>query len=95
MTNIQNLTQNVTQLLNNLSQTAGQIAQTLSTAEKNQKQPPNITITVTPNINLGGAYVFDNAMKRQLTDEITSEVANAVKSAVESAATQINFSYGN
>ena len=95
VTNIQNLTQNVTQLLNNLSQTAGQIAQTLSTAEKNRKPPPNINIQLTPTINLGGAYVFDNAMKRQLTDDITREVANAVKSAVEGAATQMNFCYGN
>ena len=95
VTNIQSLTQNVTQLLNNLSQTAGQIAQTLSNTEKNRTSPPNINIQLTPNINLGGAYVFDNTMKRQLTDEISSEVANAVKSAVESSASQMNFGYGN
>ena len=85
---------NLTQPLKELTQAAGQIAQNLS--EKfSVKSPPAVTINLTPNINLGGAYVFDDAMKTQLTDDIAAEIANAVKSAVETSSSQINFSYGN
>ena len=81
----------MTQQLSELTQTAGIIAQN---AKENQKQqPPTINITVNPNINLGGAYVFDNAMKNQLTNDITDNVANAVTSAVQSATSKSNYGY--
>lgn len=57
----------------------------------------NQTITIAPNVNidLGGAYVFDDSMKAQLTDDITREVANAVTDAVSKATSQVDYGYGN
>jgi hypothetical protein len=46
-------------------------------------------------VDLGGAYVFDNALKQQLTDDITNNVANAVTSAVNEATSRINTGFGN
>ena len=55
------------------------------------------TITVSPNIsvNLGGAYVFDNSMKKQLTDDITNDIVEEITAAVEQATRQKNYSYGS
>ena len=68
---------------------AGSIAQKVN--QKQQSQPPQINVTVSPNINLGGAYVFDNAMKLQLTNDITTDVADGVKSAVNQALQDFNW----
>ena len=62
--------------------------------ESPQQQAP-INITVAPNIDLGGAYVFDDAMKDQLTDDITDEVVRAVKNAFQSASRASSYSFGN
>ena len=62
--------------------------------ESPQQQAP-INITVAPNIDLGGAYVFDDAMKDQLTDDITSQVARAVQDIFQRATRAGNYSYGN
>ena len=80
----------ISQKLDNISQRAGEIAQSAS-------KPPQQNINVSPNINvnLGGAYVFDDSMKQQLTDDITSQVANAVTDAVQKATSQANYGYGN
>lgn len=75
-----------------LTQTLGSIAQDNS---KNQSQPINISVSPNINVNLGGAYVFDNAMKNKLTDDITTEVANAVTSAVRQGVNELRQSYGN
>ncbi len=80
----------MTRQISELTQIAGSIAQ--DAQERQQYQPPNITVQPNININLGGAYVFDNALKAQLTGDITAEVANAVKSAVNQSLTQADFS---
>ena len=79
---------NMTQELISLTQIAGNIAQNVSAIQQ-QKQPPNITVSPNINIDLGGAYVFDDTMKINLTEDIAGEVADAVKSAVESATTDL------
>ena len=78
----------MTQELISLTQIAGNIAQNVSAIQQ-QKQPPNITVSPNINIDLGGAYVFDDTMKINLTEDIAGEVADAVKSAVESATTDL------
>lgn len=78
----------MTQELIALTQIAGNIAQSVSAIQQ-QKQPPNITVSPNINIDLGGAYVFDDTMKINLTEDIAGEVADAVKSAVESATTDL------
>ena len=85
----------MTQQLSELTQTAGSIAQSAQVIQQQSKQPPQITVSPVINVNLGGAYVFDNSMKKQLTDDITSNVANAVTDAVSKATSKSNYGYGN
>ena len=85
----------MSQQLSELTQTAGNIAQSAQAIQQQSKQPPQITVSPVINVNLGGAYVFDNAMKKQLTDDITSNVANAVTDAVSKATSKSNYGYGN
>ncbi|MBQ7705709.1 MAG: hypothetical protein IJT73_09850 [Selenomonadaceae bacterium] len=85
----------MTQQLSELTQTAGNIAQSAQAIQQQSKQPPQITVSPVINVNLGGAYVFDNSMKKQLTDDITSNVANAVTDAVNKATSKSNYGYGN
>lgn len=68
-----------------------------SVVQRTDNRPPtvNLNVSVSPNINLGGAYVFDNYMKMQLVDDITSEVVDEVRNAVQSATSQMNYSYSN
>ena len=82
----------MTQQLTELTQAAGAIAQEVT--QKQQSRDINVNIGGI-SINLAGGYVFDDAMKARLTDDITSEVANAVKSAVEQGISQTNYSYAN
>ena len=77
----------IPQMNNNLQQILGAIQQ--------KSNPPQINVNPTINVDLGGAYVFDNAMKKQLTDDITNDVANGVTSAVQEATSRLNTSYGN
>lgn len=91
---------NFSQSVQNFAQVPGQISSAVESLnrlpqEQPAQQQPQITINLSPNINLGGAYVFDNAMKKQLTDDITTEVANAIKNAVQSAVNSNDYSYGN
>lgn len=83
--------------LSGMAQTAAQMAQkfNISQAQAQQKIQQNITVSPTINVDLGGAYVFDDEMKQQLTDDITAEVANAVTSAVQDATSKANYGYGN
>jgi hypothetical protein len=78
----------VSQVNNNLSAILGAV-------EQNSNRTPSINVNPTINVDLGGAYVFDNAMKQRLTDDITREVANGVTSAVQEATNRINTGYGN
>ena len=78
----------VSQVNNNLSAILGAV-------EQNSNRTPSINVNPTINVDLGGAYVFDNVMKQRLTDDITREVANGVTSAVQEATNRINTGYGN
>ena len=60
-----------------------------------ERQAPQINQTISLNIDLGGAYVFDNELKAKLTDDIVTEVANAIRDAVQSEVGTTNYSYGN
>ena len=62
--------------------------------ELGNKQPAQINVSSSPSVNLGGAYVFDNALKKQLVDDITSCVVSEITSAVERATSRGNYSYG-
>ena len=88
-------TNQMVQALGVVSQAMAESARALteSRASQNQRSAPNVSSTVNNNINLGGAYVFDNSMKRQLTDDIASEVANAVTSAVSSFESRSSYGY--
>ena len=76
-----------------LSKTAGSIAADAN-QKSNSQQLPEIKIDMSNmKIDLGGAYVFDNEMKAQLTDDITTEVVNAVTNAVEQGTNEFNFKW--
>lgn len=96
------LTQSNSEITNILGQINPEVAQVnsnlsaiLGEVQQNGNKPPTITVNPTINVNLGGAYVFDNDMKQRLTDDITANVANGVTSAVQEATNRINTGYGN
>lgn len=85
---------NISRILNSINSTIPQISLNLSGILERMNrqvntQPPQINVSPVINVDLGGAYVFDNAMKQELTDDITREVANGVTEAVTEATTQI------
>lgn len=69
------------------------LSQILGAIQQGGGNPPQININPTINVDLGGAYVFDNAMKKQLTDDITNDVARGVTSAVQEATSRINTGF--
>ena len=75
--------------LNNIATITGNILSALG-----NRQPPQVTVSPTNQINLGGAYVFDNAMKKSLVDDITSNVVDEITRAVEQATSRSNYSFG-
>ena len=85
----------ITSELVTLTQTIGGIAQDLKAIQQQKAEPPVINVNPTINNNLAGAYVFDNAMKNQLTDDITTNVANGITEAIQKAQAQGNFGYSN
>jgi len=96
------LTQSNSEITNILGQINPEVAQVnsnlsaiLGAVQQNGNKPPTITVSPTINVDLGGAYVFDNTMKQRLTDDITANVANGVTSAVQEATNRINTGYGN
>lgn len=91
---IQSFQTEMSSLLGELSQTTSNISANVEQFTQKDTTPPNITVSPNINIDLGGAYVFDNAMKKQLTDDITTEVANAIKNAVQSAVNSNDYGYG-
>lgn len=64
-----------------------------SVVSQMQPQQPNITVSPNINIDLGGAYVFDETMKQQLTDDVTNEVVTKVTETFNNAKAQANYSY--
>ena len=69
------------------------IASNILTAIEN-RQPAQVNVSPSISNNLGGAYVFDNAMRKALVDDITSRIVDEITSAVRQATSQANFSYG-
>lgn len=100
-TSISEMSTTVKEINQHLPPTATEIAQAASNMAKSleniEKQGTSQNITVSPNINvdLGGAYVFDNNMKDQLTEDITNRVAEAVKSAVQQATNNRSYGYAS
>lgn len=88
----------VTNILGQISPEVSQVNDNLSAilgaVQQGSNRTPSINVSPTINVDLGGAYVFDNAMKQRLTDDITREVANGVTSAVQEATNRINTGYG-
>ena len=96
------LSQNNEQTIDILGQINSQVPEVntnlsaiLGAIEQRSQSAPEINVSPSINVNLGGAYVFDNAMKQRLTDDITNNVASAVTSAVNEATSRINTGFGN
>lgn len=81
--------------LDQINQSVQQLRET--EIQQNPQQQGNSNITVSPNINidLGGAYVFDDAKKQELTNDITNNVVSSVKEAVQDATSRANYGFGN
>ena len=69
------------------------LSQILGAIQQRGNNPPQINVNPVINVDLGGAYVFDNALKKQLTDDITNDVAKGVTSAVQEATNRINTGF--
>ena len=74
--------------LNNI---AGLVQNIFSALEN--RQPPQITVAPNNNIDLGGAYVFDEAMKASLVEDITSKIVAAITSAVNQATSKSSYGF--
>lgn len=74
--------------LNNITGLVNQIVEAL-----NNREPPSVTVSPNLDIDLGGAYVFDNTMKQTLVNEITNEIVTAITDAVQQATSTTNFGY--
>ena len=70
------------------------IATILSDIRGQVSQPAQITVSPTITVDLGGAYVFDDALKAKLTDDITSEIVDNITNAVRQATSNKSYSYG-
>ena len=69
------------------------IAQNILSAIGNAKQA-EITVSPSIRIDLGGAYVFDNRMKKDLTDDITKEIVEEITKTVSQATRRNSYGYG-
>ena len=60
------------------------------------REPPKVEISPNMDIDLGGAYVFDNEMKQSLVDDITNNIVSRITETVERATSQVsNSSYSS
>lgn len=75
--------------LNNISG----IVQNILTALTN-RQPPTVTVSPNVDIDLGGAYVFDEKLKASLVEDITREIVTNITSAVQQATSKTSYGYG-
>lgn len=60
----------------------------------NDREPSQVNVSPNLDINLGGAYVFDDAMKKSLVDDITNKIVTAIKDAVQQATRTTTTNYG-
>ena len=58
------------------------------------RKPPQITVSPNNSINLGGAYVFDNALKQELVNDITSKIVDEITMMVRQATSQSSYGFG-
>lgn len=82
-------TETIVTPLNNIN---GIVAQILTALQN--RQPPSITVSPNIDVNLGGAYVFDDALKKALVGDITSDVVTSIKDAVQQATSKSSYGYG-
>jgi len=82
--------------MENIAVQNDRVAQGLTMAAESRAHvlQPQVTVSPSINVSLGGAYVFDNAMKQQLESDITDKVSNGVKEAAMSAMSSVNLGYG-
>lgn len=85
----------ITKELATLTQNVGAIAADLKDMQEKNSKPPVITVNVDAPIDLGGAYVFDDQMKIELTEDIKTEIANGITDAVQKANSQGLFGFNN
>ena len=88
LTSIDNKIDTVITPLSSIEKIIGQIFSAMSNQEARQ-------VNVSPNIDidLGGAYVFDNEMKISLTEDITNRIVMAITDAVEKATTSKTYGF--
>lgn len=84
-----------TQELNQASRNLSNVTQHFAKRLESPQQNPPVTINLTSNIDLGGAYVFDDAMKDRLTDDITDQIVRAVTDTFQNATRTANYGFGN
>lgn len=82
-------TETIATPLNNIN---GVVAQILTALQN--REPPSITVSPNIDVNLGGAYVFDDALKKALVGDITSDVVVSIKDAVQQATSKSSYGYG-
>ena len=58
------------------------------------REPPKVEISPSMDIDLGGAYVFDDRLKSELVNDITSNIVSKITEAVERATSSILRSGG-
>ena len=82
-------TEVIVQPLNNIATLIKDIISALS-----NREPPKIEVSPSMDIDLGGAYVFDDKLKTELVNDITSKIVTQITEAVERATTSSSGSYG-
>lgn len=78
-----------------ITQNLGAIVQSVQAIQAQKAAPPNVTVNLSVHNDLAGAYVFDDAMKIELTENITDNVVNGVTDAVIKANSQGLFGFNN
>lgn len=99
-TSLEDLGLDTQQAFSYLDEATARMQDMLSAFNQNVQQgqrqgQQNINVAPNINIDLGGAYVFDESMKRSLTDDIIRGVADGVTSAVQRATSNQSYSYAS
>lgn len=82
-------TETIVQPLSNIANLIDKILSALS-----NREPPKVEISPNMDIDLGGAYVFDDRLKSELVNDITSNIVSKITEAVERATASISRSGG-
>ncbi|MBR4382715.1 MAG: hypothetical protein IKP64_04070, partial [Selenomonadaceae bacterium] len=82
-------TETIVQPLSNIANLIDKILSALS-----NREPPKVEISPNMDIDLGGAYVFDDNLKIALVNDITSNIVSRITEAVQSATASILRSGG-